>query len=130
MLELSRITKRFGSVVALDDVTVRFQSGTIHALLGENGAGKTTLMRIAYGMTRPDEGRVRLDGRTLNLRRPADAKRAGIGMIHQHFTLVESMTVAENILLGERYKGFWLPRGALGRRALDVARRIGFDIHP
>ena len=99
-LELLGIVKRYGSLTALDDVSLALRPGTVHALLGENGAGKTTLMRVAFGMVRPDAGRTRVDGRNLQLRSPADAIAAGIGMVHQHFTLVPAMTVAENIALG------------------------------
>ena len=87
-LELAGITKRFGGSVALDDASLVVRQGTVHALLGENGAGKTTLMRIAYGMLKPDAGTIRLDGRERSFGSPADAIRAGIGMVHQHFTLV------------------------------------------
>jgi simple sugar transport system ATP-binding protein len=100
VLELLGIVKRYGSLTALDDASLVLRPGTVHALLGENGAGKTTLMRVAFGMVRPDAGRVRVDGRDLQLRSPADAIATGIGMVHQHFTLVPAMTVAENIALG------------------------------
>ncbi|HET7188322.1 MAG TPA: ATP-binding cassette domain-containing protein, partial [Gemmatimonadaceae bacterium] len=99
-LELTGIVKHYGSLTALDDASLVLRPGTVHALLGENGAGKTTLMRIAFGMVRPDVGRIRLDGRDLQLHSPADAIAAGIGMVHQHFTLVPAMTVAENVALG------------------------------
>jgi simple sugar transport system ATP-binding protein len=99
-LALSGISRRYGSVVALDDVSFTLRPGTVHALLGENGAGKTTLMRVAFGMVRPEAGHVHVDGREVRLRSAADAIAAGIGMVHQHFTLVPPMTVAENIALG------------------------------
>lgn len=99
-LELLGIVKRYGSLTALDDASLVLRPGTVHALLGENGAGKTTLMRVAFGMVRPDAGRTRVDGRDLQHHSPADAIAAGIGMVHQHFTLVPAMTVAENIALG------------------------------
>lgn len=99
-LELIGIAKRYGSLTALDDASLVLRPGTVHALLGENGAGKTTLMRIAFGMVRPEAGRIRVDGVELALHSPADAIAAGIGMVHQHFTLVPAMTVAENIALG------------------------------
>lgn len=130
MLSLAKISKRFGADVALADVSVSFEPGTVHAVLGENGAGKTTLMRILYGLLQPDSGLITLNGLRLELRRPADAQRAGIGMVHQHFKLVEQMTVAENIVLGERGGGAWLPRSSIRRRALDAARRVGLEIEP
>ncbi len=99
-LALDDIAKRFGDVTALAGASLTVAPGSVHALLGENGAGKTTLMRVAYGMTEPDSGSVRVDGRAVRLRSPADAIAAGIGMVHQHFTLVPAMTVAENVALG------------------------------
>jgi simple sugar transport system ATP-binding protein len=99
-LGLSGIHKRYGNVVALHDVSLTVHRGTIHALLGENGAGKTTLMRVAFGLTLPDEGTVRVNGSVIAPGSPAHAIRAGIGMVQQHFTLVPPMTIAENVALG------------------------------
>lgn len=99
-LELRDITKWFGSLAALRDVTFAVRPGTLHALLGENGAGKSTLMRIAYGMLRPELGTIRVNGRSAKLRSPRDARAAGIGMVHQHPTSIGAMTVAENVELG------------------------------
>ncbi len=101
-LTLDRITKRFRGVLALDGASIVVRHGTVHALLGENGAGKTTLMRVAYGMLRPDAGRVLIDGTQRQFRSSADAIRAGIGMVHQHYALVPAMTVTENVALGGR----------------------------
>jgi simple sugar transport system ATP-binding protein len=114
-LSLIGITKRFGTTVALDDVSVSVQRGTVHALLGENGAGKTTLMRIAFGLTTPNAGRVEIDGERRQLRSVSDAIAAGIGMVHQHFTSVPAMTVAENVALG----GKGALRAAVTRRTVD-----------
>jgi ABC-type uncharacterized transport system ATPase subunit len=124
------ITKSFGEFKALDQVSITIAKGAIHAILGENGAGKTTLMNILYGLYRPDEGRILLDGSVLRLTSPRDAIAHGIGMIHQHFMLVNSLTVTENIVLG-------LDRG-LGsvdfktheKRIAELSRKIGFDIDP
>src|SRR3569833_1958523 len=99
---LREITKRFGSTLALDQASITVRSGTVHALLGENGAGKTTLMRVAFGMLQPDAGTLTVNGTERHFRTASDAIRAGIGMVHQHFTLVPAMTVAENIALGGR----------------------------
>jgi general nucleoside transport system ATP-binding protein len=99
-LRLESILKLFGSTRALDGASMMIRPNTVHALLGENGAGKTTLMRVTFGLLRPDAGRVLVDGRETDFRSPADAIRAGIGMVHQHFTNVPAMTVAENIALG------------------------------
>ncbi|MDQ3949219.1 MAG: ATP-binding cassette domain-containing protein, partial [Gemmatimonadota bacterium] len=85
-MALVNVAKRFGAVAALDGASLSVRPGTVHALLGENGAGKTTLMRIAFGMARPDAGRVLVRGRPMTWHSPADAIAAGIGMVHQHFT--------------------------------------------
>jgi len=100
MLELRNITKRFGSVLANDSVNIVVKAGTIHAIVGENGAGKSTAMRIAYGFYTPDSGEILVDGQVHEIRSPHDAIALGIGMVHQHFMLVEPMSVAENIVLG------------------------------
>jgi ABC-type uncharacterized transport system ATPase subunit len=100
MLELKNITKTFGSVVANNDVSIRIEKGTIHAIVGENGAGKSTIMRIAYGFYTADSGEILVDGKPVNIRNPHDAIALGIGMVHQHFMLVDSMSVGENIILG------------------------------
>ncbi|HET6861453.1 MAG TPA: ABC transporter ATP-binding protein [Pyrinomonadaceae bacterium] len=100
MLQLRDITKTFGDVVANDRVNIVIKPGTIHAIVGENGAGKSTAMRIAYGFYTPDSGEIIVDGQPRDIRSPHDAIALGIGMVHQHFMLVEPMTVAENIVLG------------------------------
>ena len=100
MLELRNITKRFGAVLANDKVNIVVKPGTIHAIVGENGAGKSTAMRIAYGFYTPDSGEILVDDHVHDIRSPHDAIALGIGMVHQHFMLVEPMTVAENIVLG------------------------------
>jgi general nucleoside transport system ATP-binding protein len=100
MLELRNITKRFGDVLANDHINITVRPGTIHAIVGENGAGKSTAMRIAYGFYTADEGEIVVDGEVRRIETPHDAIALGIGMVHQHFMLVEPMTVAENIVLG------------------------------
>ncbi|MBV9215983.1 MAG: ABC transporter ATP-binding protein [Acidobacteria bacterium] len=100
MLELKNITKTFGDVTANNDVSISVTKGTIHAIVGENGAGKSTVMRIAYGFYNADSGEIYVDGNEVNIRGPHDAIALGIGMVHQHFMLVDTMTVAENIVLG------------------------------
>ena len=99
-LQLRGITKRFGSLVANDHIDLDIRPGEIHCLLGENGAGKSTLMNVLYGMLQPDEGEITIDGRPHTSRTPKEAMAAGIGMVHQHFMLVEVFTVAENLILG------------------------------
>ena len=100
MLELRAITKRFGEVLANDHIDIRVEPGTIHAIVGENGAGKSTAMRIAYGFYTADSGDILIDGEARSIRTPHDAIALGVGMVHQHFMLVDTMTVAENIVLG------------------------------
>ncbi|MGI8469411.1 MAG: ABC transporter ATP-binding protein [Pyrinomonadaceae bacterium] len=100
MLELKNITKTFGNVVANNDVSIKIENGTIHAIVGENGAGKSTIMRIAYGFYTADSGEIFFDGKLVSIKSPQDAIRLGIGMVHQHFMLVDTMSVAENIILG------------------------------
>lgn len=105
MLELKNITKTFGNVVANNDVSIKIEKGTIHAIVGENGAGKSTIMRIAYGFYKADSGEILVDGNPVNIKSPEDAIKLGIGMVHQHFMLVDTMTVAENIVLGAETGG-------------------------
>ncbi|MBP9663439.1 MAG: ABC transporter ATP-binding protein [Pyrinomonadaceae bacterium] len=100
MLQLKNIRKTFGDTVANDDVSLTVHKGTIHAVVGENGAGKSTAMKIVYGFYNADSGEIYLDGSRVNIRNPHDAIALGIGMVHQHFMLVDTMTVAENIILG------------------------------
>src|SRR5262245_27314670 len=110
-LEAVGIVKVFPGVLANDHVDFDLRTGEIHALLGENGAGKSTLMNILAGLYRPDEGEIRLDGRPVTFGSPRDAIEAGLGMVHQHFTLVPSQTVTENIILGLREPRFLLNEG-------------------
>lgn len=126
-LALNGITKRFGSLTALDDVTFAVTAGRVHALLGENGAGKTTLMRIAFGMLRPDSGSVAVDGHDTAFASPAEAIASGIGMVHQQFSLVPAMSVAENVALGGR--GRYSFRETAGLLA-DIAKRTGLELDP
>src|SRR6201990_1200605 len=100
MLELREIPNRFGDVLANDHINIRVEPGTIHAIVGENGAGKSTAMRIAYGFYTADSGEIFVNGERAEIKSPHDAIALGIGMVHQHFMLVEPMTVAENIVLG------------------------------
>src|ERR1041384_4848576 len=100
MIELRNITKRFGAVLANNRVSIKVTAGTIHAIVGENGAGKSTAMRIAYGFYTADSGDILIDGQPRTISNPHDAIALGIGMVHQHFMLVDTMTVAENIILG------------------------------
>lgn len=121
-LELRGITKRFPGVVANDNVNLALNTGEVLSLIGENGAGKSTLMSVLYGMYKPDEGDILIDGSPQIFTSPADAIAAGIGMVHQHFMLVPVFTVAENVVLGVE------PTGALGRLHIDEARRMVREI--
>jgi simple sugar transport system ATP-binding protein len=127
-VELTGITKRFPGVVANSDIHLAVRRGEVHALCGENGAGKSTLMKILYGMQPPDEGTIAVNGEVVRFRSPADAIRAGIGMVHQHFMLADNLTVAENILLGaETMYGI----GAAARqRIAELARTVGLEVAP
>lgn len=129
MLSLTGISKRFGRVQALAGVSLDFPAGEIHAILGENGAGKSTLMHVLSGLYQPDAGTIHLDGRAVRFSSPLGARRAGIGMVHQHFTLVEPLTVAENLLLSlpDRPR-FRLSASDAARRATDLATRLGLAI--
>ena len=126
-LSLEHIDKRFATVDALKDASLFVRPGTVHAVLGENGAGKTTLMRVAYGMTSPDNGVVRVRGQAVRLRSPADAIKFGIGMVHQHFTLVPAMTVAENLALGSRGA---FDSGATAAMLQDLTSQAGMSLDP
>jgi simple sugar transport system ATP-binding protein len=129
-LEARGIVKTFPGVVANDRVDFDVRRGEIHALLGENGAGKSTLMNILDGLYRPDTGEVRLDGRPVSFGSPRDAIAAGIGMVHQHFTLVPSQTVTENVLLGLSKPRFWLRPGQSEAEIGRLAARFGLRVDP
>ena len=130
-VELRGITKRFPGVVANRDIELRVRRGEVHAIVGENGAGKSTLMKTLYGMHRPDEGRILLDGREVAFRSPADAIAAGIGMVHQHFMLADNFTVLENVVLGsEPTRAGRLDRSEARRRILEISERYALDLEP
>jgi ABC-type uncharacterized transport system ATPase subunit len=131
-VELTGITKRFPGVVANRDINLRVARGEVHAVVGENGAGKSTLMKILYGMQRPDEGTIRVDGREVSFRSPTDAINAGIGMVHQHFMLADNFTVLENVVLGAEPTTFGgrLDRSAARRRIRTISDAYGLDVEP
>lgn len=125
------IVKRFPGVLACNSVDFDLNAGEVHGLLGENGAGKSTLMKILYGMHQPDEGEIIVDGEPLRFRSPADALDAGIGMIHQHFMLVPTMTVAQNVALGQPSgRGLLLDLKDVGRRICDLSGDYGLKVSP
>mgnify|MGYP001225580482 CR=1 FL=1 len=119
-IELRGITKAFGSVIANNNIDLIIRRGEILALLGENGSGKTTLMNMLSGIYHPDSGRIYVNGNEVFIRSPQDATRLGIGMIHQHFKLVDVLTAADNIILGAG-KGFLLRRNRLKRREKSLS---------
>ena len=129
LAELRGITKRFPGIIACDRVDLRVYPGEIHALLGENGAGKTTLMHVLYGLQSPDAGEIGIDGQRTVLRSPKDAIRAGIGMVFQHFTLIPSLTVAENIALADPSSHLFFRRKWLAAAVQELAEeyRLGVD---
>jgi general nucleoside transport system ATP-binding protein len=131
-LELRAITKRFGRIVANDRVDFDLRRGEVHALLGENGAGKSTLMSILYGLYRPDEGEVVVDGRPVTIDSPRAAIDLGIGMVHQHFMLIPVMTVAENIVLADepRSGAGLLDARAAAARVRELSDRFGLAVDP
>jgi len=124
------IVKRFPGVVAVDHVDLDVYGGEVLALLGENGAGKTTLMNILYGLYRPDEGEIYIEGKKVTLRSPRDAIMHGIGMVHQHFTLVDDLTIVENVILGLKEYGIILDFKKASRRIMEIAEQVGFKINP
>jgi simple sugar transport system ATP-binding protein len=131
-VELHGITKRFPGVVAASDVHLTVRRGTVHALVGENGAGKSTLMKILYGMQKPDEGTIAIDGKPVTFSSPADAIAAGIGMVHQHFMLADNLTVLENVVLGSEptLRGGVLDTRAGRRRIREISSTYGMTVSP
>ncbi len=130
-VRLTGITKRFPGVVANKDIDLSVPAGTVHALVGENGAGKSTLMKILYGMQKPDEGTIEIDGEPVTFHSPADAIGAGIGMVHQHFKLADNFTVLENIILGsEPGSALQLDLDAARAKIIEISERYGLDVDP
>jgi len=130
-IELRGIVKRFPGVLACDRVDFEVRAGEIHALLGENGAGKTTLMRILYGLYRPEEGTIRIDGRPVSIGSPADSIRLGIGMVHQHFMLIPSLSVAANVALGlPSSRGPVLDLDVVAARVGQLSQAYGLGVDP
>jgi len=127
LLELSGIVKQFPGCLANDHVSLAVRAGSIHALLGENGAGKSTLVKIIYGILRPDEGHVRWQGREVEIASPRQARALGIGMVFQHFSLFESLTVAENIALGLDHPA---ERVGLAGRIVELSSQYGLTLDP
>ena len=131
-IEMLHITKRFPGIIANDDVTLQLRHGEIHALLGENGAGKSTLMSVLFGLYQAEEGIIKKDGKEVKITSPNDANALGIGMVHQHFKLVECFTVLDNIILGDEPVG---PMGILKKdearkKIMDLSNKYGLQVDP
>jgi simple sugar transport system ATP-binding protein len=129
-IEMRQITKRFAGVTANDRVDFAARYGEVHALVGENGAGKSTLMSILAGMYRPDEGTILINGEPAQFQSPRDAIAHGIGMVYQHFMLVEPFTVAENAMLGKPGQGSWLDTSVVERDLERISRQYGIEVDP
>jgi len=131
-VEMRGIIKRYPRVLANDRVDLEVRRGEIHAIVGENGAGKSTLMKVLYGLVRPEAGEILLEGRPLTAHRPSEAIRRGLGMVHQHFMLVDTLTVAENVVLGlEPTRGHLLVDAAAARRRVaELSEEYGFRLDP
>lgn len=131
VVEMRGITKRFPGIIANDNISFSVKKGEIHALLGENGAGKSTLMNVLFGLYEPDEGEILINGQKVKIQNPNDASRLGIGMVHQHFMLVEPFTVTENIILGSepRLNGF-IDKGAARKKVVELSEKYGLAVDP
>ena len=130
-VEMLHITKRFPGIIANDDITLQLRKGEIHALLGENGAGKSTLMSVLFGLYQPEEGEIHKDGKKVQINNPNDANALGIGMVHQHFKLVECFSVLENIILGvEDSKNGILQTAKAREKVMALSERYGLHVNP
>ena len=129
IIEMLGITKEFPGIIANDNITLQLRKGEIHALLGENGAGKSTLMSVLFGMYQPEKGVIRKNGQEVQIKDPNDANRLGIGMVHQHFKLVDVFSAADNIWMGKERAGIGLNRARYGEIG-EMAKKFGFDIDP
>ncbi len=130
-VEMLGITKRFPGIIANDNITLQLKKGEIHALLGENGAGKSTLMSVLFGMYQPEEGEIHKDGKKVEINNPNDANDLGIGMVHQHFKLVECFSVLDNIILGrETTKGGILQKDEARKKVVELSEKYGLSVDP
>ena len=130
-IEMLHITKRFPGIIANDDITLQLRKGEIHALLGENGAGKSTLMSVLFGLYQPEEGEIRKDGKVVAVNNPNDANALGIGMVHQHFKLVECFSVLDNIIMGvEPVKHGFLQKEEARKKVLALSEQYGLHVDP
>ena len=131
IIEMLNITKRFPGIIANDNITLQLKKGEIHALLGENGAGKSTLMSVLFGLYQPEEGEIRKNGKKVDIRNPNDATALGIGMVHQHFKLVEVFTVLDNIILGSETCNYgFIDRKSAREKIISLSQRYGLAVDP
>lgn len=131
VLEVRGLTKRFPGILANDHIDLQLYKGRVLGLLGENGAGKSTLMNLIYGLYKPDEGEILINGQPIVIHEPQDAIAHGIGMVHQHFKLIDVMTVTENVMLGnESVSGPFLRRDVARRKILEISKEYGLDVNP
>lgn len=131
VIEMRHITKEFPGIIANDDITLQLKRGEIHALLGENGAGKSTLMSVLFGLYQPEKGEILKNGEVVKIHDPNDANRLGIGMVHQHFKLVEVFSVLDNIILGvETTKFGFLQKKEAKKRVLELSQKYGLNVDP
>ena len=133
IIEMLHITKEFPGIIANDDITLQLKKGEIHALLGENGAGKSTLMSVLFGMYQPEKGEIRKNGQVVHIKDPNDANALGIGMVHQHFKLVDVFSVLDNIILGVEPTvtpfGF-LQKAQARKKVMELSERYGLKVDP
>ena len=131
IIEMLNITKEFPGIKANDNITLQLKKGEIHALLGENGAGKSTLMSILFGLYQPTSGTIRMNGKEVQINNPNDANDLNIGMVHQHFKLVECFSVLDNIVLGvEPTKGLFLEKKGARERVMALSDKYGLKVDP
>ncbi len=132
VVEMLNIRKEFAGIVANDNITLRLKKGEVHALLGENGAGKSTLMSVLFGMYKPEKGQIKINGEEVKITSPNKANELGIGMVHQHFKLVENFTVTENIILGNEPKklGLVVDKEKAAKKILEISKKYNLNIDP
>ena len=136
IVEMRHITKRFPGIIANDDVSISIRRGEVYALLGENGAGKSTLMSMLFGMYEPDQGEILINGKEVRFHSSTDAAAQNIGMVHQHFKLVDNYTIAENIVLGiepmKKKFGFlpWVDMKEANQKIREISERYGLEVNP
>ena len=130
VIEMLHITKEFPGIKANDDITLQLRKGEVHALLGENGAGKSTLMSVLFGLYQPEQGKILKNGKEVAIRNPNDANALGIGMVHQHFKLVECFSVLDNIILGVEPTRWAFAEGRGTQKVMALSKKYGLRVDP